>query len=116
MNASNKERTLENVMKTLLSSMAAALMAITTTALASPLPSSTDEARALAGATTRIISSDKSRTGLPSSTDEARAGSSSHPVERAPCALTSDESPTTTDEARALAARAVPAPSCAASR
>jgi hypothetical protein len=116
MNADDKDRTLENVMKTLLSSIAAALIAITTTALASPLPSSTDEARKLAGASTGTFSSSMLRMGLPSSTDEARAGSSSGAVARAPCAVASNESPTTTDEARSLAARADRAPSCVASR
>lgn len=101
-------------MKALLSSIAAALIAITTTALAAPLPSSTDEARKLAGASTGALSSGKSRMGLPSSTDEARAGSSSIPVVKEPCAVTSN--PATTDEARALAASADRAPSCVASR
>ena len=115
MNADDKERTLENVMKTLLSTIAAALIAITTTAVASPLPSSTDEARALAGAGTGTLSSSKSRTGPPSSTDEARAGSPSNPEVKEPCAVTSSDSVSATDEARALA-RAGRAPSCVASR
>lgn len=96
--------------------VAALALAASTTALASPLPSSADEARSLASVSARAASSVMSRMGLPSSTDEARARSSSSPVAKEPCAVTSSESPATTDAARTLAARALQAPSCVASR
>lgn len=76
----------------------ATLLAATAIASASPLPTATDEARALAGARIARGSVAVATTATPTATDQARAGARAVASEDCSCATRLH--PTTSDEAR----------------